>query len=546
MKRLIALLTVVFVFTGSVSVIAENADQKKNTAPVTLTVYYDSPNDDGMAAECWGSDPVSRTWIADTGVNIDLVTAIDENHTQLNMRIANRDYPDILLCKRSYSMLDDLAANGIIVRLNELETTAAPGFVTRNMGANSILAVRERFRTNDIYAMPIASMKVEDMKHPDVSNCGSGIMVLKSVYQAIGQPDMTTIDGFLQALRTVKQAYPDLIPAQASRNASTDSEGNPRCIYKLLPMFDLHGYYYYDPSTNRYMKYWYSPHFLSLLHFANTLYNEELMDPTELTCSTDVLRSRVFSGKVFCLMYTEASAVDWLNSELKSAGVDDEWFFVRQPSINEETGYTNDDMAGGVDDWCLVILNTPNAGRAMQWIDYLMTDKAQIEMVAGIQGNSWDYDSEGRIMIYTDVLAVPDDIKRSVYGINLYYMFRQALYSNIISKYVSSGTQQEAISLMNGYYRDYSFILGTSPEIYSPDSKEIKLYTNIIEYYSSQILQLIMCVPDKLETMYADTLSKIESLGQPILNDIIDAAYKGKEDMLNLYGNDLNLSYMNR
>ena len=261
MEKLLSLLLCLVLLLCTVPGSAEES-WTRDTSPVTLNVYYNISADDGTASECWGSDPVSLQWIADTGVNINLETAVDDNDTQLNMRIANRQYPDILICKQDWSMLNSLVKNGVILKLNDLQEAAAPGFIARNMGANSVLTVRERFQTTDVYGFPLSSLKPEDLKNPDLSTCESGIMVLKSVYEAIGEPDMTTIDGFLNALRLVKEKYPDLIPVQASRNASTDGEGNPRCIYKLFSMFDLQGKYYYDETTGTYRKYWYSPNYL--------------------------------------------------------------------------------------------------------------------------------------------------------------------------------------------------------------------------------------------------------------------------------------------
>ena len=544
MKKMLSLLLCLLMLLCSIHGIAEEGSWTRDVSPVTLNVYYNISADDGTATESWGSDPVSLQWIADTGVNINLETAVDDNDTQLNMRIANRQYPDILICNQNWSMLNTLVENGVVLKLNELQETAAPGFVDRNMGANSILTVRERFQTTDVYGFPLSSLKPEDLKNPELSTCENGIMVRKSVYEAIGEPDMSTIDGFLNALRLVKEKFPDLIPVQASRNASTDGEGNPRCIYKLFSMFDLQGKYYYDESTSTYKKYWYSPNYLKLLQFANTLYNEELMDPTELTSSSDVLRSRVFSGKIFCLMYTEASAVDWLDSELATAGVQDEWIFVNQPSVNETRGYTNDDIAGGVDGVWAFVFNTPNASRALQWLDYLMTDKAQTEMVVGIQGNSWDYDENGKIVVYDSVAALPDDIKQKEYGMNLYYMFRQGLHVNLIAKESGSQKQQDTVRFMNKYYRDKSFIMGISPENYDPDGEDIKIYTNIKEYYAPQIIQMITCPPDQLETVYQETMNKLEQLGQKKLDVLINDAFQNKAASVEKFGADLDLSYL--
>lgn len=546
-KRIISLFLAVLmlVSVAGLSVAEEPASSwTRDTSPVTLNVYYDRPTDGAQMASTWGNDPVSRQWIADTGVNVQWSYAIDDAHTKLNMQIASGQYPDVLICQSGYDMLDDLIANDVIVAFNKIQDEYAPGFIDRNMGDNMTLYVRQQFDTMDVYALPVYSYKVEDMENPEISSCSTGIMVLKSVYEAIGSPDMTTVEGFLDALRAVKAQFPDMIPAQASRNSSTDADGNPRCIGKTFPIFELTGNYYYDEADDTYKKYWNSPNFLEQLKFVNALYNEGLMDATELTDSGEQLQAKLFSGRVFCNMCNDADNIDWFNTELTNAGVNDEWIFVDQPSINTEEGYTYDNIMGGVGDHYIVIFNTPNAGRALQWVDYLMQEKAQTEMIVGIEGNSFDYNENHVPIMYDEVVAASDDIQKTVYGAGLYYCLRQGLINNIVSKYSCSPAQTAAMTFMNQYYEDKSFIAGSRPESYAAESEEIKIFTNIKEYYEVQVLQLIMCKPDELEAKYQETMAKIYDLGQAKLDVAIDTFYKNKAENALKYGADLDLSFL--
>ena len=545
-KRIVSLvLAVLLMFSmAGISLAEEMASWLTDTSPVTLKVYYDRPINGAQVAEAWGNDPVSQEWMKDTNVNVEWSYAIDDSHSKLNMQIASGEYPDVLICQLSYDMLKDLAANDVIIKYNELQDTYAPGFVDRNMSANTVLYIRQFFDTMDVYALPVYSYKVEDMENPELTRCSTGIMVLKSVYEAIGSPDMTTIDGFLNALRKVKEMYPDLIPAQASRNSSTDDDGNPRCISKLFGMFDLTGGYYYDEANDTYKKYWNSDNYKELLKFVNTLYNEGLMDPTELTDSGEQLQAKLFNGQVFCNMNNDAENIDWFNTELKNAGVDDEWIFVGQPSINTEKGYTYDNIMGGVGDHCIVIFNTENAGRALQWVDYLMQDKAQREVILGVEGVSWEFNEDGIPMMFEEIRALSDNQKKEDYGAGLYYFLRQGLYNNIVNKYSCSAEQTAAMTFMNQYYEDKSFLAGSNPENFSSDSEEIKILTNIREYYEVQILQMIMCKPDALEGMYEETMAKLYELGQEKLDVAIDTFYKEKAENALKFGADLDLSYM--
>ena len=546
-KRIVSLMLALMIVLSATAIgTAESATASwlSDTSPATLKLYYDRPVDGAEVSQANGIEPVSKKWSEETGVDIDFSYAVDDSHSKLNMMIAGGDYPDILICQTSYDMLQDLVDNDVLVAFNKVEDEYAPGFVERNMSANTVLSVREDFSTMDIYAVPVYSYKVEEMSRPDIASCMTGHMVLKSVYEAIGSPDMSTVDGFLNALRKVKEMYPDMIPFQASRNSSKDMDGNPRCVGKLLGFFDLFGSYYYDEANDTYKKYWNHDNYSALLTFVNTLYNEGLMDPTELTDSGEQLQAKLFGGQVFCNMVNDADNIDWFNTELEAAGIDDEWIFVDQMSINEEQGYTYDNINGGVGDHYIVVFNTENAERAVQWVDYVMQEPAQYEIVLGVEGVSWDFNADGVPMFYDEINALTDNEKKTQYGVGLWYFLREGLIANIVKKYSGSEEQAAAIAFMNQYYKDYSFFSGSKPENYPADSEEIKIFTNIKEYYETEILQLIMCKPDELEGKFQAMMAKMYDLGQAELDTYINNFFHSKAENAMQYGSDLDLSFM--
>ncbi len=546
-KRIVSLLLIVVMALSLIgtAIAEETPSWKRDTAPVTLKVYYDRPIDAAQIVSSWGKEPVSQKWIEETGVDIEWSYAPDESHSQLSMMIASGNYPDIVISYTNYTMLDDLAANDVIIKYNELQDEYAPGFVERNFGANMILSARQRFGTQDLYILPVGSYSPETMQDPNMESCVTGMMVLKSVYEGIGSPDMTTIEGVLDAFRKVKEMYPDMIPFQASRNPSLDGDGNPRCIAKLLQFFNLTGNFYLDEATNTYKKYWYSDNFYKLLQFVNTLYNEELMDPTELTDSGAQLQAKLFNGQVFANMNNDANNIDWFNGELANAGVDDEWIFVPQPFVDPEIGYGYDNVMGGVGDHCIYIFNTENAGRALQWVDYVMQDQAQLENDAGVQGVSWDYNEDGLPVIYPEIQELSTDDKKTQYGINLYHpLGNDSIWTAVLNRSSASEKQIAALDFMQQYFRDYSFFGTSKPENFAADSEEIKIKTNVREYWEPQILQLIMCKPEELETKYQEAIAKIQSLGQDKLDRIIADYFNNKVDQIMQYGADLDLSFM--
>lgn len=546
MKKLVSLMLALLMCMSIVSVSsAEDVPAYlSDTSPVTLKMYFDRPVDGNLVAQANGKEPLSVKWKEETGVEIDFQYAVDDSHTKLNMLITSGDYPDILICQDSYDMLQDLVDNNVIVAFNKVQDEYDPGFMDRTMSANTILSMRQKFDTMDVYALPIYSLKVEDLQRDDIARCQTGMMVRKSIYEAIGSPDMSTIEGTLDAFRKVKEMFPDIIPVQGHRNSSNDADGNPRIIGRALQYFDLYGNYYYDEADDTYKKYWNSPNFVEQLKFVNTLYNEGLMDPAELTDSGEQLQAKLFSGKIFCNLNNDADNTDWFNNEFTAAGVDDEWIFIKPMSINTEEGYTYDNINGGVGDHCIVIFNTPNAKRSMMFLDYLMQDQQQIEILMGIQGQTWDYDENGIAKAYDEFVSMTDSDKKTKYGIGLWYFLRQELFNNLLKKYSGSAAQTANIDFMGQFYKDYSFITNGKAENYSADSEEIKIFTNIKEYYEVQIRKIIMADPSQVETMYAETMAKIYDLGQAKLDAYIDNYFKNKAEAAKKYGSDLDLSFM--
>ena len=543
-KRLVSLLLAALLALGAFAVAEES--WKTDTTPVTLKVFYDRPIDASILADAWGNEPVSQYWINDTNVNIEWEYAPDDTHALINQRLAGEEYPDILITFTSYDQLPNLAEHGIICKLNELEETAAPGFIDRNMSQNTILSIRETFDTMDIYAVITGSWKVDEMNNEENIGCMTGAMVLKSVYEELGSPEATTIESFLDLLREVKAAHPDMIPFQASRNPGKDSDGNPRCIYKLFGFFDIPSSgYYYDEADDTYKKYMYSDNFYSLLEFVNTLYNEGLMDPTELTDSGAQMQQKLFNGRIFCNMNNDADNTDWFNDELSKAGIEDEWIFIDQPSINEEEGYTYDNLGTGVGSLAVVIFNNDNSERSMQWLDYVFSTTPQQQINNGVYQLTWDFDENGVPRLYPEYEALSVTEQKQNWGINLYYFLGQEnMFEVMKTKYGGTEKQTANIEQMAQYYKDYSFFNNQKAENYAADSEEIKIKANIREYWEPMILTLITCAPEELRANYEAAIAKIEELGQTTLNEHIDEYFKNKTDLYAKYGSDLDLSYL--
>ncbi len=514
-----------------------NSWEWENGTPVTLSYFYDKLVPTANFDKYWGKDYVSQKIIEDTGINLEFQFPPDNSHSKLQVLIAGGNLPDMMMSDYRNAVVQNLAPNDRIWAINELEEEYAPGFIERNLGNHIVLSQRMGWNSMNVYGVPNAFYSEAMLQNEGLVKNRQGVAVIEQIYKELGSPDTTTLEGFLNLLRTVKEKYPDMIPAQASRNNGKDADGNLRLIYKLFPMFDLGGRY--DKIDGKYVKYWYSPKYLDLLKFVNTLYNEGLIDPTEFTDSGEQLQAKEFSGMLFADMNQDSNNIDWFNGELQK--LHPEWNFVmiEAPSAYADAPYGADSINGGVGAEMVTMITKSGQypGRCLQLLDYLLQEDTQLILEYGIEGKSWDYNDQGIPELYPEVSGAEDDVKKGVYGTQAYWLFGNEDVDALTEKFGVSDAEVRSLEIASKYYKDLTFYRGA--ESYAADSEEIKIFASVKEYYEVQVMKIITCAPEDVEKLYNEMIQTIDSMGQDKLNEQIDDFFQNKNQKIAQYSADL-------
>ncbi|MDR1531036.1 MAG: extracellular solute-binding protein [Clostridiales bacterium] len=165
---------------------------KADNSSADLSWYI---NYDWFAQE-WGVDLSSKFITEDTHVNITYMGGGDE---KLNTMLASNDLPDILTIGGENPIVKD--AHKFAYPLDELAAKYDPYF-TEHAAKKEILNF---FRLDDghIYGYPNFSTTKADYDGGMIYG-DEALLVRKDIYAAIGSPDMTTPQGFLSALKAVK------------------------------------------------------------------------------------------------------------------------------------------------------------------------------------------------------------------------------------------------------------------------------------------------------------------------------------------------------
>jgi putative aldouronate transport system substrate-binding protein len=489
-----------------------------DTSPITLEIFVDLA---GQWGDWWGRDPVSQHWIKETGVNLNFMTAADATHQQLNIMIAARDYPDMIMLSQTLPQIRQLASNNMIWELDVLAGREAPGFLRYMMEDNPHIVLQQRvmYDSNHFYFAPFRHLPLKYFNSPFAVRNTGGISMVQQIYEELGSPAIRNADDFLALLRRVRQAYPQLTPMQSYRLPGADGDGNPPLVTHLLPVGGLARRYYQKPDGTWY-KYWEHEDFIKVLKLANTLYNERLIDPAEFTMSQSDLRAKIYNGNIFSELNRDSDNLDTHNRFLAAAKPGWNYKMIGGITIDpSRMKYESDLLAGGFGQFGIVIpKSSKNADRTIRFLDYLYQDEVQKQVMFGLEGSG--HEMRDGLPYFTqaalDAQAKGLNDLRLKLGVTAYFLFRDDFWQKVNYITTASKVQAEALAATNAHYADLSFNIGA--DVFPSNSEEQRIAATIKDYYESQIMSIIMGPPARVDAEFQTLLTQIRRLGLDKLN----------------------------
>lgn len=164
----------------------------------------------------WGNDVVTKKIQEDLNLEIEFVTGDD---TKLNTYFAGEDLPDIITIFDANSSIAKSASQWAY-SLNDLAEKYDPYFyqVAKEDTLNWF-----KMEDGKTYGYPGYSNSQEDYDSGNL-NASTAFVIRKDIYEALGQPSMSTPEEFLDVLMQIKEQFPDVIPFGS--NSMTSDEGS--------------------------------------------------------------------------------------------------------------------------------------------------------------------------------------------------------------------------------------------------------------------------------------------------------------------------------
>lgn len=391
-KKLISLGLVFTTFLGCGKETAENDSSDKDTITLDWYINYSWFNTG------WGSNVVSRAITENTGVNINFITPQGNEEEKLNALIESGSLPDLITIGWWEPQVNEMIQKDMVYAINELADEYDPYFYQ----VCDEQAVSWYTQTDgNIYGYPCSSVTPKDVEQNNNIGSNQTFLVRKDIYEAIGSPDMTTIEGFENAVKKAKEMFPmiggkPLIPIGAHLFDDTGNVSFDQYMQNFLAIpYEKDGKLY-DRNTD--------PEYIEWLKMFRRL-NEEGYFPSDVFIDQRTqMEEKIAEGRYFCMLY---QYTDMAAQQKALYAKNPNSIYIAVDGPKNRNGDDHILPTNTVSGWTVTMIskNCKNPDRAIQFMDYLISEEGQKLVYIGVEGITYDM-VDGKPVIKPDVLKL--------------------------------------------------------------------------------------------------------------------------------------------
>ncbi len=331
----------------------------------------------------WGGNAVSEAITEKTGVNINFITPLGNEEEKLNALIASGTLPDLITLGWWEPQVNEIIQRDMVYALNQLADEYDPYFY-QICDEEALSWYRQP--DGNIYGYPCSSVTPTDVIENDNIGSNQTFLVRKDIYEAIGSPDMTTIQGFENAVKEAARLYPEidgkpLVPIGAHVFDETGSESFDQYLQNFLAVpYEKDGELY-DRNTD--------PEYIEWLKMFRRLGEEGYLS-TDLFIDQRVqMEEKIAEGRYFCMIYqyTDMAAQQ---KTLYARNKDSIYIAVDGPKNKKGDDHVL--PTNTVSGWTITMVskNCKHPDRAIEFIDYMISEEGQKMVFLGVEGVTYD------------------------------------------------------------------------------------------------------------------------------------------------------------
>jgi len=326
-----------------------------------------------------------------TGITVDFqsysATTFDD---KLRLVVASGKLPDIFSGLRP-DELKKIGQQKAVVAINDY-VDMLPNFKKLYVDENPWVATSFGDENNNLYSWPIYNIN-RDVNH--------GMMYRKDIFDKNNIPEWTNTEEFYQALKKLKEIYPDSYPM-----ASKTKDDIFRDLAYGWGIGGLSYPAYFDESNSTWKFAGTQPEHKDMLDFLKKLYNEGLLDQEFLTDTPESWTAKMTTDKSF-VTWDWIGRLDLFYNQVSSENPE---YNLRYGNPVGPTG--NIRTLPRIDaDFGIAVANNKNKEAALKLLDYLTSPSGSQLTTLGIEGVNFNFDENGK-PVYQELTDLPNvDIK---------------------------------------------------------------------------------------------------------------------------------------
>ena len=361
--------------------------------------------------EGWPNEVVQKL---EDKFNVTLSLKTYDNES-LNLDLSGGNTTDIV-------QVNDANIEGVVkgkhaVNLEDYQDIA-PNIFSDNMNFRNELMKTYKSNGDDVqyFVTPRVTFDGAEANYGTVLN--NGYIVRWDLYKEIGYPEINNDDDYIEALKKMKEIYPeteDGLPVYAM-SAYNDSQLHAYFYKGCLAEGYINlqgGIYVQNVTTNELVPDLYDEGvegdtpFWSGVKFYNKLYREGLLDPDCFITKSEDLKEKYNKGQYL------GGSVNWYygtyNENQRTADPETLKEYVTLPSY---LGWGNEKNLGGwFGKYFFVSSHSENVERAVMILDYLQSEEFSRDIDSGVEGR-WTTDDSGKPSLTADTVAMKTDGSR--------------------------------------------------------------------------------------------------------------------------------------
>lgn len=349
---------------------------------------------------------------------------------KLKVTVASGKLPDIFH-GLTPSELKKIGKQKAVVAINE-HLDMLPNFKRMYVDENPWVIPSYGDESGNIYTWPVANIN-RDVNH--------GFLYRKDIFDELGIKEWTNTEEFYQALKKLKEAYPDSYPY-----ASKTKEHIFRDWAFGWGLGGANYPVYYDEASKVWKYATVQPEHKEMLDFMKKLYNEGLLDPEFMTDTDDSWTAKMTSGNKSFVTYDWIGRLDLFYNQVKDQNPNYDLRY-GNPVGPTGNGKTIDSITNG---FSIAVANNDNKEAALKLLDYLTSPSGATLVTMGVEGETFKL--EGDKAVYpelTDVPLVDISVLEDRYGLWLQGLYVNADKRSVYFNYTEK-EQEAQDKLLNG------------------------------------------------------------------------------------------------